>query len=238
MAGGTWATFTGQRSCCQHGSGITSAALPGPEQSGGTPRAPLEAPPGAPGWLRAPTSPGDKHSHQHQRCSSCQPRNPRDPPAWSSPLAVPTHAGHITALFCCPHSRKTGIRAVPFSQSRPALSLSSSRAPLHHPNESSGGFRATVQAEFVATCMSRSSFDRWRAELPFLGSRDRTSAPNSLHPNSPGPRAPPSQAQPAKLAINKDEEAPSHLDPLSFFSCTLSKWAEGQGSGKGPRRVY
>lgn len=41
-----------------------------------------------------------------------------------------------------------------------------------------------------------------------------------------------------ELAINKEEEAPSHSDPLSFFSCTLSKWAEGQGSGKGPRRVY
>lgn len=66
-----------------------------------------------------------------------------------------------------------------------------------------------------------------------------------LHPtpavppaHSPGPRAPPSQPKPMQLAINKDEEAPSHLDPLSFFSCTLSKWAEGQGSGKGPRRVY
>lgn len=52
--------------------------------------------------------------------------------------------------------------------------------------------------------------------------------------HSPGPRAPPSQPKQARLPINKDEEAPSHLDPFSFFSHTLSKWAEGQGYRKRP----
>lgn len=134
----------------------------------------------------------------------------------------------IIAFKSCSSShergRKTGISAAPLAQSQREGCL----VPV--PLSPSLGSRARSRAVPAATQMPGSICDHCRQALPLLNMREGTSSPNSSRFSFPLCRTTSSPfSTKARLALNKAEEAPSHSDPVSFYSRTLSKWAEGQG---------
>lgn len=103
MAGSTQATFTGQRSCCQHGSGITgaSAGQPGAVQARmDTPGSPQSFPRGA---RLSPSTHSPEDTRPNTTTSTPPPANPDIPgiphpaPLGTSSTAMPTRSLHITA---------------------------------------------------------------------------------------------------------------------------------------------
>lgn len=187
-----------------------------------------------PHWLpsTAPASLQLPHWHTHPEQAS--PRQDRDlshcPTTASKSCSSPWERG-----------RRTGFGAGGGeAQSHPDLSPSRSlgQASLHHPKTETRRVRGHSPGQSLEPPSRPGAALQGTAEQRFPSSK-RGKEP--LHPtppvspsHSPGPRASPSQPKQARLPINKDEEAPSHRDPFSFFSRTLSQWAEGQGYSKRP----
>lgn len=122
-----------------------------------------------------------------------------------------------------PHSLARGTPALPKRRRRHA------------------GFKGTVQSRSCSHPDAQEQLSRAPQVLQrnssLLQNEGRDLFPHllqSLLPTLQDHELPPSQPKQARLPINKDEEAPSHLDPFSFFSHALSKWAEGQGYRKRP----